>query len=141
MKRASLDLVIFLCLGSLLGCQNPASVTVLSTWAGTFSGGANGTVNNWQFKSDNTMAGSWVTTGAHAFSLSMAGSSYTLDSSGNLTGTATGSATEAGGTTSNYTVTFPGTLGATTGSGSYSTTFSNSLWGGPYVGSWTVTKQ
>jgi hypothetical protein len=145
MKRVGPVLVILLCLGLSIGCKSPDSATVLSTWAGTFTDGANGpsgTISNWQFKSDNTTAGSWATTGTHAFSLSMNDSSYTLDSAGNLTGTATGSAKDtASGTTSNYSVTFPGTLGATTGNGTYTITFLDLSWPGPFSGTWNVTKQ
>jgi hypothetical protein len=137
-------LVIILCLGLLSGCQNSStsSATVLSTWTGTFAPdlteGPQGNIINWEFRSDNTMAGNWVCSNYDAMSLSMADSSYTLDSEGNITGTALGTATN-GASTSNYTLTVRGTLEGGIGAGSWSTTFSS--WGGPYTGSWTVTKE
>jgi hypothetical protein len=137
MKKAlCFGIVLFLMILSFTGCQSGADV--LSTWTGTYAGGAYGTIPSWKIYDDNTTVGVW-TDHTGAFSIDVSGS-YTLNGTA-FTFAASGTATNPGATptTSTYTVSGSGTLESATGSGSYSIAFAELSWGGPYSGTWSLT--
>jgi hypothetical protein len=143
MKKAlCLGIVLFVMILSVNGCSGGSgSPEVLSTWTGTYAVGASGTIPTWKFYDDNTMVGIWADLSG-SYSINVNGS-YTLNGSA-LTFTASGTASRTiapPSPTSAFTLTGSGTLGSASGIGIYSIAFGDSSWGGPYSGTWSITKQ